>query len=292
MLQRPLQPLGKLGQALRSPPVAWSTWSQHRRSDHQRPRRTRGYSADDVAPPTQQLAGTGKDSVLQQLDQLRRQLETAVAQEDYSRAQQLKQQADALKGQLSPVQQYVQHQLQKLETGTTAEKAEAIKGLGEVGDEECFPALAACLSDPELCEAAHAALWRTFMRHPNPDVQILMQQGVGFMEHNNLPLALEAFDAACKLEPSFAEAHNKRATVLYLMKQYRESIAVCELVLELNPYHFGAASGMGMCYIGLAEYKEALHAFERTLQIHPGLDHIAHFISALRDQLPGETGAS
>lgn len=37
----------------------------------------------------------------------------------------------ALKGQLSPVQQYVQHQLQKLETGTTAEKAEAIKGLGE-----------------------------------------------------------------------------------------------------------------------------------------------------------------
>lgn len=36
-------------------------------------------------------------------------------------------------------------------------------------------------------------------------VQILMQQGVGFMEHNNLPLALEAFDAACKLEPSFAE---------------------------------------------------------------------------------------
>jgi len=88
------------------------------------------------------------------------------------------------------------------------------------------------------------------------------------------------------------QAHNKRATVLYLMKQYRESIAVCELVLELNPYHFGAASGMGMCYIGLAEYKEALHAFERTLQIHPGLDHIAHFISALRDQLPGETGAS
>lgn len=43
---------------------------------------------------------------------------------------------------------------------------------GEVGDEECFPALAACLSDPELCEAAHAALWRTFMRHPNPDVQV------------------------------------------------------------------------------------------------------------------------
>lgn len=74
------------------------------------------------------------------------------------------------------------------------------------------------------------------------------------------------------------------------MKDYRESIAVCELVLQLNPYHFAAASGIGMCYIGLAQYREALHAFERTLAIHPSLEHIRHFATALKDQLPGEPG--
>jgi hypothetical protein len=36
-----------------------------------------------------------------------------------------------LKQQLSPVQQYVQAQLAKLRGGSEAEKAEALKGLGE-----------------------------------------------------------------------------------------------------------------------------------------------------------------
>lgn len=84
------------------------------------------------------------------------------------------------------------------------------------------------------------------------------------------------------------QAHNKRATVLYLMEKYQESIQLCELVLELNPYHFAAASGMGMCCVKLADYRGALAAFERTLRINPGLTHIQRYIVALRDQLPGE----
>jgi tetratricopeptide (TPR) repeat protein len=90
------------------------------------------------------------------------------------------------------------------------------------------------------------------------------------------------------LPPLLLQAHNKRATVLYLMDQYQESIEMCELVLELNPYHFAAASGMGMCYVKLADYKGALRAFERTLQINPGLTHIQKYILALKDQVSGE----
>ena len=44
------------------------------------------------------------------------------------------------------------------------------------------------------------------------------------------------------------QGYNRRATVLFLLGRYQESIEDCQLVLELNPYHFGAASGMGMCY--------------------------------------------
>jgi tetratricopeptide (TPR) repeat protein len=90
------------------------------------------------------------------------------------------------------------------------------------------------------------------------------------------------------LVPLLLQAHNKRATVLYLMEQYQESIEMCELVLELNPYHFAAASGMGMCYVKLADYKGALRAFQRTLQINPGLTHIQKYILALKDQVSGE----
>jgi tetratricopeptide (TPR) repeat protein len=72
------------------------------------------------------------------------------------------------------------------------------------------------------------------------------------------------------------------------MDKYKESIELCELVLELNPYHFAAAAGMGMCYVKMADFRGALTAFERALQIHPGMKHIQRYILALKDQLPGE----
>lgn len=43
-----------------------------------------------------------------------------------------------------------------------------------------------------------------------------------------------------------------------MMNRYEESIADCEAVLKLQPYHFGAASGMGLCYIMLSKDEEAI----------------------------------
>jgi hypothetical protein len=65
--------------------------------------------------------------------------------------------------------------------------------------------LAACLAEPELSDAAAGALWAVFSRHPDAEVALMMQQGVAFVELGQLPLALEAFEAACKRAPSFAE---------------------------------------------------------------------------------------
>jgi hypothetical protein len=31
------------------------------------------------------------------------------------------------------------------------------------------------------------------------------------------------------------------------MRRFEDSITDCRRVLRLNPYHFGAASGMGLC---------------------------------------------
>jgi tetratricopeptide (TPR) repeat protein len=81
------------------------------------------------------------------------------------------------------------------------------------------------------------------------------------------------------------QAHNKRATVLFLMHRYEESIEVCQLVLQLNPYHFGAASGMGMCQLQLENHPAALAAFERALAINPAMDPIQTYVAALKAKL-------
>lgn len=86
------------------------------------------------------------------------------------------------------------------------------------------------------------------------------------------------------------QAHNKRATVLYLMHRYEESIQVCKLAVELNPYHFGAASGMGMCYLGIEDHQAALEAFEQALSINPEMEPIRTYVAALRAKLADDAG--
>lgn len=74
--------------------------------------------------------------------------------------------------------------------------------------------------------------------------------------------------------PWFAEAWNQRAIANYCTGRYEESISDCQQALELNPYHFGAAAGMGQCYLKLGGQALALEAFRRALKLNPNLEGV------------------
>ncbi len=87
----------------------------------------------------------------------------------------------------------------------------------------------------------------------------------------------EAFDRASaltELSPDFAEGWNQLAIAQYCLEYYVEAINSCHDALELNPYHFGAAAGMGQCYLKLDEQVLALEAFRRALNLNPGLEGV------------------
>ena len=69
--------------------------------------------------------------------------------------------------------------------------------------------------------------------------------------------------------PFYAEAFNQRAIALFAMKKFWESIDDSRTVLDLNPFHFGAAIGMGHAYLQLREKSEAIECFRRALAINP-----------------------
>jgi tetratricopeptide (TPR) repeat protein len=70
-------------------------------------------------------------------------------------------------------------------------------------------------------------------------------------------------------QPDFAEAWNRRAVLYYVQGRYREAIANCEQVMRLNPIHFGALHGLGLCNMALGNYRTAIHAFHRAIQVQP-----------------------
>ena len=88
--------------------------------------------------------------------------------------------------------------------------------------------------------------------------------------------------------PQFAEAYNQRAMQHFARGEYGKAVQDCEAVLRLNPHHFGAASGMGQCYLRMHKPRAALRAFAQAVEINPDLTHLRDVMAALRDTWGGE----
>ena len=127
--------------------------------------------------------------------------------------------------------------------------------------------------DPARAARAAEILWELWHRSGDPQLDALLRQGIDAMQRQAIDEADAFFTRLVDVAPGFAEGWNKRATVRFLAKDYRGSIADCRETLARNPNHFGALSGQGLCHMALAEYKEAGELFRRALAVHPHLEN-------------------
>jgi len=81
--------------------------------------------------------------------------------------------------------------------------------------------------------------------------------------------------------PFYAEAINQRAIALFALKQFEKSLEDCLAVLDLNPYHFGAAIGIGHAYLQLHDTSQAIEYFRLALTINPNLDKVRSHLERL-----------
>jgi tetratricopeptide (TPR) repeat protein len=116
------------------------------------------------------------------------------------------------------------------------------------------------------------AIWKLWARSGSPTADALIVQAVRAMEAGQRQTALRILDTVIDDQPSFAEAWNKRATLFYMMGDYDRSLADIAHVLELEPRHFGALTGLGTILNDRGKKAEALKAYRRALSIHPFLD--------------------
>ncbi|MDX1710883.1 MAG: tetratricopeptide repeat protein [Rhodovibrionaceae bacterium] len=128
------------------------------------------------------------------------------------------------------------------------------------------------LRDVESRRAAtriEARIWRIWTETDNEPVRSLMAASARAMERQNYDAALGRLDTVVQLAPDYAEGWNRRATVRYLAGDYDGSLEDIERVLALEPRHFGALAGRGLCLVELDRLEEALKAFEAALEINP-----------------------
>ena len=131
-------------------------------------------------------------------------------------------------------------------------------------------------------------IWRRWLDSGDAALNERLETGIIAMNAGYLRLAHDVFDDVIGQAPAFAEGWNKRATVRYFLGDHTGSIADCARVLELEPRHFGALSGLGMIHVALGEEAEAIRWFERALAVNPHLPGVKENISILRERLRGK----
>ena len=102
--------------------------------------------------------------------------------------------------------------------------------------------------------------------------------------------AVAAFSRVIDRAPTFAEGWNKRATARFLATHYATSVADCEEVVRLNPQHFGALSGQGLCHLAMGQLREASHCFRRALAVHPRLETVRQHLARAEGTLARANG--
>ena len=123
--------------------------------------------------------------------------------------------------------------------------------------------------DESRREAASRELWRLWFNQKGAYGLEALEQSQALLQAGRVDQAEAKLNELIQDQPDFAEAWNRRAVLYYMQGRYSQSLTDCQQVVALNPIHFGAIHGMGLCYAALGEYLPAIAAFRRALEVQP-----------------------
>ena len=130
-------------------------------------------------------------------------------------------------------------------------------------------------------------IWKIWSTHPSEDrrgyrLTELLAQGSLLINQRKLNKAYGLFSQIILEDPKWAEAWNKRATVLYMMGNYEQSQNDINEVLKIEKRHFGALSGQGLVQTKLKNYKKAIKSYKEVQKIYPSMQAPKVMISRLK----------
>lgn len=166
---------------------------------------------------------------------------------------------------------------------------ETIAQADALGDKSQLDSLFSQLQDPANpnWESALNQIQTAWSKSGSPAFDLLLARGRQAIDAGDLPAAIEHLTALTDQAPDFAEGWNARATAYYLSGLYGPSIVDIEHVLQLEPRHFGALSGLGLILQEIGRKDEAIKAFKASLAIQPHQDGISQALKELEQAASG-----
>jgi|TARA_B110001452_G_scaffold244168_1_gene228047 tetratricopeptide (TPR) repeat protein len=144
--------------------------------------------------------------------------------------------------------------------------------------------------DASLSYEIEKKIWKLWSTHPNNDkLTVMLAKGSNLVNNNKLNEAIDVFSNVIDLDPNWAEAWNKRATVLYMVGKFKKSQEDIDKVLEIEERHFGALAGQGLVNIQLENYEKAIISYKKAQQIYPSMQSPKIMIKQIEELIKRES---
>ena len=144
--------------------------------------------------------------------------------------------------------------------------------------------------NPMTAKKIEGKIWKLWTTHPSEkSLTDLLAKGSEYMAQNQLTSAHNVFSKAIELDPNWAEAWNKRATVLYLMGNFKLSQNDIDMVLKLEKRHFGALSGQGLVQTAMKNYQKAIDSYIEAHKVYPAMKTPLMMIERLKEIIKKES---
>ena len=132
-------------------------------------------------------------------------------------------------------------------------------------------------------------IWNIWSTHPTKKkLTTSLAIGSELISRGEFDSAYKVFSTIIESEPDWAEGWNKRATVLYLMGKYLDSLNDIEEVLKRESRHFGALSGQALVQIKLKNYEKAIKSYQAAQKIYPSMGSAEIMIPQLQELIKEE----
>ena len=123
-----------------------------------------------------------------------------------------------------------------------------------------------------ISQEVEQKIWNIWSTHPtDQNLTEILGEGSKHVRNQELVQAFDIFTKVIEIDPTWAEAWNKRATVLYLLGDYNGSQKDIDEVLKLEKRHFGALAGEGLVNIELKNYEKAIKSYQKAQKIYPSM---------------------
>ena len=127
-------------------------------------------------------------------------------------------------------------------------------------------------------------IWKIWSTHPtDAKLTAKLEEGSQFVRDQQFFKAIEIFTEVINFDQNWAEAWNKRATVFYLIGEFKKSQDDIDKVLAIEARHFGALAGQGLVNIQLKNYEKAILSYQMAEKIYPAMRSPKIMIEQIKD---------